>query len=109
MECEDIQLLTRREDKVNSPSHYRRETDPVLESVRASLIQGSSVVNLECFDAMISCLSTVDQIRGYLRGNSFKYRYRYEDKDRIESLKKANWYEEKLRLLEQTIEDYVNS
>jgi hypothetical protein len=33
---------------------------------------------------------------GYLRGNVFKYLWRYKDKNGIEDLRKANWYLDRL-------------
>ena len=56
---------------------------------------------------MVSML-TVDEIRGYLRGNSFKYRWRYTHKNGIEDLKKAEWYEKKLLRLEDVLSNYLN-
>lgn len=88
-------------DQVNHPSHYQREASPLLQAVRGALLEDPDTLNLECFDAMINMLPSVDQIRGYLRGNSFKYRWRYQDKGGLESLKKAKWYEKKLERLEE--------
>ena len=93
------------EDKVNQPSHYKRKSSNVLRTVRRRLLEDGDVQDLECIEAMLSHFSTVDQIRGYLRGNSFKYRWRYEDKEPIRSLKSARWYESKLQTLEETIEE----
>jgi hypothetical protein len=94
------------EDEVNSPSHYKRVSIDVLRTVRSALLEYGKAEDLECIEAMLSNLSTVDQIRGYLRGNSFKYRWRYEDKDRLKSLRKARWYEDKLEELEEIVEDH---
>jgi len=63
-------------------------------------------LNLEAIEAMASMLS-IDELRGYLRGNSFKYRWRYTHKNGIEDLKKAQWYEKKLLKLEETVSRYV--
>lgn len=63
-------------DSIN-PSHYKD--------------QG----NIECIDAMESMLSTEEFI-GYLRGNSFKYRWRFINKNGVEDLRKAEWYEQRL-------------
>lgn len=63
-------------DNVNSPPHY---------------VSGG----IECFDAMRAML-TDEEIIGYLRGNSFKYRWRFRHKNGAEDLKKAEWYERKL-------------
>ena len=94
------------EDVVNSPSHYKRKSDDVLRAVRAALIGDVDGQDIECIEAMLSHFSSVDQIRGYLRGNSFKYRWRYEDKEPIRSLKSAAWYEAKLLKLEETVREY---
>jgi len=63
-------------DPVNSPSHY---------------VTGG----IECFDAMQAMLTREEMI-GYLRGNSFKYRWRFRHKGGAEDLRKAEWYEKKL-------------
>lgn len=63
-------------DPVNSPSHY-------------------NTGGIECFDAMLAMLTREEMI-GYLRGNSFKYRWRFRHKGGAEDLKKAEWYEKKL-------------
>lgn len=93
-------------DEVNQPSHYKRESSDVLRAVRTAVLEDGKVDDLECIEAMVSMFPTVDQIRGYLRGNSFKYRWRYEDKDPIKSLRKAEWYEKKLERLEQIAEEH---
>ena len=63
-------------DIVNNPKHYNSG-------------------EVECIVAMQSML-TPEEFRGYLRGNSFKYRWRYPDKNGIEDISKAEWYETKL-------------
>lgn len=91
-------------DAVNHPPHYQRDVDPVSLAVRAALTDNGDIdpLNLECFEAMASML-TVEEMRGYLRGNSFKYRWRYTHKNGTEDLRKALWYEKKLLLLEETV------
>lgn len=69
-------LLPDRE-MVDSPSHYAA--------------QGS----IECIEAMESMLSAEEFI-GYLRGNSFKYRWRFRHKNGKQDLDKAEWYEKRL-------------
>lgn len=66
----------RKPDPVNSPSHY-------------------NTGGIECFDAM-SAMLTREEMIGYLRGNSFKYRWRFRHKGGAEDLRKAEWYEKKL-------------
>lgn len=65
-----------RQDIINSPGHYADST-------------------IECIDAM-EAMMTPEQFIGYLRGNVFKYQWRYEKKNGIEDLKKAQWYLDKL-------------
>ena len=61
-------------DSVHAPKHYQGE---------------------ECILAMEAML-TQDEFRGFLRGNIFKYMWRYKDKNGIEDLRKANWYLDRL-------------
>lgn len=70
------EIETVRQDIINSPSHYADST-------------------IECIDAM-EAMMTPEQFIGYLRGNVFKYQWRYEKKNGIEDLKKAQWYLERL-------------
>lgn len=63
-------------DNVNHPSHYT---------------QG----DIECIDAIKASMSH-EAYCGYLKGNVQKYMWRYEHKDGVESLKKAQWYLDKL-------------
>ena len=70
-------------DSVNNPSHYA---------------SGS----IECIDAMESMLSR-DEFIGYLRGNIFKYQWRYKHKNGLEDLKKAEWYQRKLISVESCV------
>lgn len=69
-------------DAVNNPSHY-------------------TTGGIECIDAMQAMLSR-DEFVGYLRGNIFKYQWRYKHKNGIEDLKKAQWYANRLIELEQS-------
>lgn len=66
------------DDDVNNPTHYAD--------------QGA----VECIDAMESMLSREEFI-GFLRGNSFKYRWRCRSKrNAVKDLLKAQWYEKRL-------------
>ena len=96
-------------DTVNQPKHYKREALPIELTIRAALTDNGDIdpLNLECFEAMLSMLS-VEEMRGYLRGNTFKYRWRYTHKNGIEDLKKAEWYEKKLLRLEEVWMKYMN-
>tara|TARA_R100000149_G_C5839761_1_gene112277 strand:- start:259 stop:516 length:258 start_codon:yes stop_codon:yes gene_type:complete len=51
---------------------------------------------VECIDAIKSMLSEEEFI-GYLRGNSFKYRWRFRHKNLKQDLEKAEWYENMLK------------
>jgi hypothetical protein len=68
-------------DSVNKPAHYNQS-------------------GIECIKAIEASMSN-EQFCGYLKGNIMKYMWRYEDKNKIEDLKKAQWYLNKL------IEKYV--
>ena len=67
-------------DTVNSPSHYT---------------QG----DIECIDAIAAALNP-DEFRGYLKGNILKYTWRERQKDGETSMRKAQWYIN--RLLDKT-------
>ena len=59
-------------DSINHPPHYASSS-------------------IECIDAMQAML-TPEQFIGYLRGNIFKYQWRYENKGGIQDLEKSQWY-----------------
>lgn len=63
-------------DNVNNPNHY-------------------ASTKIECIVAMEAMLSPEEFI-GYLRGNIFKYNWRFQQKNGVEDLKKAQWYQNKL-------------
>jgi len=63
-------------DNVERPKHYNQGGIECIEAIRASM--------------------TSDQFCGYLKGNIQKYIWRYEEKNKIEDLKKAQWYLNKL-------------
>ena len=73
---DEAPLYSMREDLVNGPLHYNSG-------------------GIECIEAMEAMLSKEEFI-GYLRGNSFKYRWRFVLKDGTQDLKKARWYEDRL-------------
>jgi hypothetical protein len=62
-------------DPVNKPVHY-------------------NTGDIEAIDAILAATNDVSE--GYLQGNILKYVWRYRYKNRIEDLKKARWYLEKL-------------
>lgn len=59
-------------DPVNHPGHYCKG-------------------GIECIDAIRASMSA-EAFRGFLKGNIMKYVFRYEVKNGIEDLKKAQWY-----------------
>jgi len=63
-------------DNVDRPMHYAAGT-------------------IECIDAIEAQLSA-EEFRGYLKGNVIKYLWREKHKGGVESLKKANWYLNKI-------------
>ena len=64
-------------DMVNHPPHYNKG-------------------DIECIDAIRAMLDPVE-MRGYLRGTSLKYRWRYLYKDGMQDIEKAEWYEKRLK------------
>jgi hypothetical protein len=70
-----------QEDTVNHPSHY---TDG----------------GIECIEAIEAAL-TNEEFRGYCKGNCIKYNWRERHKGGTESLKKAQWYLDRLIQLDE--------
>lgn len=58
-------------DAIN-PNHYKTGDVEAIEAIKASMTQ--------------------EAFYGYLKGNVLKYVWRFEKKNRLEDLKKANWY-----------------
>lgn len=65
-----------RDSMVNSPLHY-------------------NAGSVECIDAIRAALTT-EEFRGFCKGNVIKYVWRERHKGGAESIKKAEWYLEKL-------------
>jgi hypothetical protein len=65
-------------DPVNSPKHY---TD--------------TCGGIECIEAIEASMS-MEEFKGFLKGNVQKYVWRYSQKNGAEDLKKAKWYLERL-------------
>lgn len=63
-------------DNVNHPAHY-------------------GTGKIECIDYIEDFLTTEEYI-GYLRGNIAKYMHRWRYKNKVEDLKKARWYLDRL-------------
>jgi len=65
-------------DSVNHPDHY-------------------TVGDIECIDAIKASMSE-EAFRGYLKGTSMKYIWRYEYKDNsLEDVRKGLWFLNRLR------------
>ena len=60
-------------DMVNSPEHYT---------------QG----NIECIDAIAEVVKHLDGMEAMCTGNAIKYLWRWRHKNKVEDLKKAQWY-----------------
>lgn len=68
-----MELEPKKQDNVNSPSHYTHGGIECIEAIKASL--------------------SAEGFKAYLKGNVQKYIWRYEHKyNPIEDLKKAQWY-----------------
>lgn len=63
-------------DNVNHPNHYNSYSREVIDTLQGSM--------------------TPDEFKGYLKGNIMKYVTRYQFKNGVEDLKKAQWYLNKL-------------
>ena len=60
-------------DVVNNPSHYNTGKIECIEAIRESM--------------------SPEEFKGYLKGNTMKYLWRYDYKSKpVEDLKKAQWY-----------------
>ena len=69
------QTSASKSDMVNHPPHYNQ-------------------YGIECIDAIKAC--TGKHFDSYLQGNILKYLWRYDYKNGVEDLKKAQWYLSKL-------------
>ena len=76
---------TNKQDKIN-PAHYKERT------------------SIECIDAMIMTFG-VKRTAEYCVQNAYKYVWRYKYKNRLEDLKKAEWYIYKFEELQETYEN----
>jgi CRISPR/Cas system-associated protein Cas5 (RAMP superfamily) len=65
-------------DLVNHPPHYTNADS-----------------GIECIEAIESSMS-MEEFKGFLKGNVQKYVWRYSQKNGAEDLKKAKWYLERL-------------
>lgn len=63
-------------DNVNKPKHYTQNGMETIDVIKNSM--------------------TDEAFKGFLKGNIFKYVSRYEHKNGVEDLRKAQWYLNKL-------------
>lgn len=61
-----------KEDKVNHPNHYNYYSIETIEAIKGQM--------------------TKEEFLGYCKGNVFKYVARYQFKNGVEDLNKAEWY-----------------
>jgi len=74
---------TTSEDVVNNPDHYNTGSVEAIEAIQASM--------------------SPIEFRGYLKGNTMKYLWRYDYKGKpLQDLQKASWY---LDALKATLEE----
>jgi hypothetical protein len=73
---EDSTDSTQSSDPVNHPAHYT---------------QGG----IECIEALKAALG-FEGFKAYCRGNTIKYLWRTEHKNKVQDLKKARWYLDRL-------------
>ena len=72
-----MDMRTKKYDNVNNPRHYNKE-------------------GVECIDGIKSSMSEKEFL-GYLKGNTIKYLWRYDYKEKpLEDLQKAKWYLDKM-------------
>lgn len=70
-------VTPKKDDEVNHPKHY-------------------NTGGVECIDAIKASMSP-EEYKGYLKGNTFKYLWRYNYKGKPkQDLEKAKWYLERL-------------
>ena len=70
-----------QEDVVNHPAHYTDGSIEAIEAIEAAL--------------------TNEEFRGYCKGNCIKYIWREKHKGGTESLRKAQWYLDRLIQLDE--------
>jgi len=75
-------FITKRMDDKDTHLHQFDNVDRPIHYAAGSI---------ECIDAIEAQLSA-EEFRGYLKGNIIKYIWREKHKGKIESLKKALWY-----------------
>ena len=72
----NAKLKKKEQDAVNHPAHYTSGGIETIDYMKAKMSQ--------------------EKFYGYLQGNVMKYISRYDNKNGLEDLKKANWYLTKL-------------
>lgn len=70
----------KKSDNVNHPQHYTGG-------------------DIECIDAMIAAYGK-EAVMAFCKCNAFKYQWRFDKKNGIEDIRKAQWYQNKYIELE---------
>ena len=78
-------------DLVNHPPHY-----------------ANSPAGIECIEAIEASMS-LQEFKGFLKGNVQKYIWRYAQKNGAEDLKKAKWYLERLIAIRESEEELARA
>lgn len=85
-------------DKVASAEEFRKQSVVDLPEFKHDVVNHPSHYtsgDIECIDAIKASMS-IEAFAGFLKGNIIKYMWRYEHKNGVEDLKKAQWYQNKL-------------
>lgn len=80
--------MNKQFDAVNCPSHYAKG-------------------DIECIDAMEAAYG-IDVVMAFCQGNAFKYQWRFPNKNGMEDLHKAAWYNNKYEELKRK-KEFKNS
>ena len=90
---EERKKTARRRENITSRSGKRTPRKRKMSKINPKHYKFGGV---ECIDAIKSSLSP-EQLRGYLKASIIKYLWRYEKKNGLEDLEKADWFLRKLR------------
>ncbi len=63
--------------------------------------------NIECIDAMEAAYGT-EVVMHFCQGNAFKYIFRFPNKNGVEDIRKALWYENKYIELSEKLKNNEN-
>lgn len=89
---EDMGMLKETEDPLEDTPFHKPDFSHLLDKINPSHYKTKPK---ETIERIVDNLSLCE-FKGYLKGNILKYLDRYQDKNGVEDLKKANWYLNKL-------------